>query len=921
LVVYQLADLGAIESMTKYLLALALGIVALIAPIMVFASDITDAQYYGNIVITNNSTEATGVSVICSINTQEVISQGWLDSDIENVAVRSSSGVDVAFMPSVNSSYPWCFWAPSIEDYASKIYILYTGNASLDSTKYYFPGADGMTVSDNASLESSDNISISISGYFDTSASAVGANITDKGAGLRVYVSSSSNISVALNAVSNPDMELNSDWLNGSGTTAQSADFARSGTKSWKVTDNQGYAYQDLPWDDTYQGQEFTFSCWGYSTAGDGGNFEVRIYDGVSQTTSAQDSTTDAWSQATVVKTLADNATMLQVRLARIYAGSSYFDDAELSTDFASICVDSGEHDLGVHLNESLVGIGVDNGSDVELPLGEDLVLGLPLHHTDMTGANITSKDDNEITCTVENAVWGQTGRTFDGTNDRIDCGSTAPIEDIFDGGGTVVVWANPTTGNDGRLWDKAKNKFYLRETGPIQMTLRYEFDGSAGQWRSTVSASANSFSMYSVTYDADAVANDPIFYLNDSALGLPYDTNPTGTRESDNVSTAYIGSDSGNNYEFAGIIGEVMVYDDILTPTEIAQIYNATKWRYDGSVSVDSDEYFTYEATNGTSVPDTSDNWTFCQQVAMPYVSSVNITKGGNQVAHWEWKYSETFTDSINSIVATPTFRTASSDADVSAILSTFSPIETARAPSYSIGTAPDFISSTPSISGNFSTTPTPSNFPGAAVITDVSNTSGTPAQLPWSIIVGFTIIVASLLLSWLMRNSGARSVLVKMMLIGVMMGIFTALGLIDFWMVVMFLIIAVAAGFASRQISLGDSIGSNLVGFLAMAFTGLTLINRILEGAFIASADISFLNKLMFTQIFNLFGLFPVPIINFSFFTDGLPKLVQWDYSYFGGNAAIIQYMLYSMTAVLSIMLFAMIIGLLSNYLNRLR
>lgn len=110
-------------------------------------------------------------------------------------------------------------------------------------------------------------------------------------------------------------------------------------------------------------------------------------------------------------------------------------------------------------------------------------------------------------------------------------------------------------------------------------------------------------------------------------------------------------------------------------------------------------------------------------------------------------------------------------------------------------------------------------------------------------------------------------------------------------------------------------------LVGFLTFCFMGLTLINRMLEGAFIAAADASIVNSVMVFREISVFGLFTLPIPNLQFITDGLAHLAKWDYSFFGGSSAIIQYFLYSITAMMSFLLFTIIIGLLYQYFGRAR
>ena len=110
-------------------------------------------------------------------------------------------------------------------------------------------------------------------------------------------------------------------------------------------------------------------------------------------------------------------------------------------------------------------------------------------------------------------------------------------------------------------------------------------------------------------------------------------------------------------------------------------------------------------------------------------------------------------------------------------------------------------------------------------------------------------------------------------------------------------------------------------LIGFLATSFLGMTLLNRIAAGAFIEAADIAIANTLTITREQEVFGLFTIPIINTDFFFTGIPRLIKWDYSYFGGNAAIFSYFLYSLTFAVAFGLFTIIIGLISQWFLRSR
>lgn len=108
-------------------------------------------------------------------------------------------------------------------------------------------------------------------------------------------------------------------------------------------------------------------------------------------------------------------------------------------------------------------------------------------------------------------------------------------------------------------------------------------------------------------------------------------------------------------------------------------------------------------------------------------------------------------------------------------------------------------------------------------------------------------------------------------------------------------------------------------LIAFLGFNFVGFTLINRILEGQFITGSDVSILNQMSVWGSMDL-GFFSIPVPNVTYI-EGMFHLVTWDYSFFGGNAQIMQFFLYSMTFALSIVFLIIIVGILFNAFSRVR
>ncbi len=96
-----------------------------------------------------------------------------------------------------------------------------------------------------------------------------------------------------------------------------------------------------------------------------------------------------------------------------------------------------------------------------------------------------------------------------------------------------------------------------------------------------------------------------------------------------------------------------------------------------------------------------------------------------------------------------------------------------------------------------------------------------------------------------------------------------------------------------------------------LGVWFVGFTLINRTMDGLFLTAEDVSILNNLLGFRPFDVFGVFTISIPNISFITNGLVHLVRFDYSFFGGNAAIITWFLSAIGMAVSFGLFLSLIG----------
>ena len=127
------------------------------SPIAAIASDISNALYFGTIIISNNSTANTSVATVANISTTNLITGQYLNATANNCVMRNSSGADVPFMPGYTPTNPWwSMWVPTIGEDSYLTYLLYTDN-SFGGEIRYFPDSGGMSTSDDVTMEWGDD--------------------------------------------------------------------------------------------------------------------------------------------------------------------------------------------------------------------------------------------------------------------------------------------------------------------------------------------------------------------------------------------------------------------------------------------------------------------------------------------------------------------------------------------------------------------------------------------------------------------------------------------------------------------------------------------------------------------------------------------------------------------------------------------
>ena len=203
----------------------------------------------------------------------------------------------------------------------------------------------------------------------------------------------------------------------------------------------------------------------------------------------------------------------------------------------------------------------------------------------DPQSAVIRDRSGNLNNGAINGATWTRNSKglwylLYDGADDLTTVTDAASIQNVWDGGGTVLFWVNLSSDGEidsGHIFDKVTwVLFGLGEAaGLVRLRFLHIFSGDNGSWQTVPNAiPINTWVMEALTYDADATANDPIFYHNGAVSSSNDITAPTGTRTTDAGSDLTIGNlANGTATADGGIWGERFITTS-LTLTQINGIY-----------------------------------------------------------------------------------------------------------------------------------------------------------------------------------------------------------------------------------------------------------------------------------------------------------------------------------------------------------
>lgn len=163
-------------------------------------------------------------------------------------------------------------------------------------------------------------------------------------------------------------------------------------------------------------------------------------------------------------------------------------------------------------------------------------------------------------------------GRDFDGTNDRLDFGSDASIDDYP--AMTMCAWVRPdSAATDDLILGKpgaaaGGPNFYC---GNTRLRFYRPHATTDGDWNSGAgSLPTGALRHVAVTYDRGSVANDPIFYVDGVAQVTTEVAAPVGAVDADAASVLFSGEAGGGFNDLNGLLAHLVYHDAVLSAAEI---------------------------------------------------------------------------------------------------------------------------------------------------------------------------------------------------------------------------------------------------------------------------------------------------------------------------------------------------------------
>jgi hypothetical protein len=641
------------------------------------------AAYTASIYVMSDTTY-TMTGIIQPANITYAAAHNYIEPDGLDTRVKES-GVEIPHLLADDK----ILFATSLTASSMKTLEFSSGNSDLVTMPMVFGPGGYFTVADSPNLEMDDKFTLSQTLYVDTSASAVGTNITYKKDAFRLYVDAVGSVNATILEgylePTTPELFDADTWTDvNTGIAVDTVDSRLEFSNALRdATDRRSYKdyglISDTLWSTPFQFQPtskdgassllyFGWFSGANNPNGYGGDaltmllsddvVRIRAIDAGAVTNSDTIGITYGNTYNVTLKrvsstniTLTVGATTVSLAIPATIANLRYLQCTNFNDNSAAaskqngwidavgvshaplasltVPVSSGEHALTVEENGTFFGIGSDQVNSASWPLTTNLLINAPLFHTALNANPFHTVDSTASSVNVSgDATWTSSGYEFGGVNGYLQF----PNDDLA--GVTDFTYELqldwPTNQDISRYTKDADNAISIYTTSGTRLDMYCKIGGvEQWHWRSTSGLTAGTNYRLSITKSGGTI----VVYVNGSTPVPGSFSVSTDTSKSyaDIPSPALhrIGRVSVQAY-YSGTMGEFQFYNTALTPAQVLANYNATKWKYDG-LGVSYPNY-----VKCVTVPDSTANWEFWRGNSVPYGDSVSLSVNGTQQVYY---------------------------------------------------------------------------------------------------------------------------------------------------------------------------------------------------------------------------------------------------------------------------------------------
>ena len=169
----------------------------------------------------------------------------------------------------------------------------------------------------------------------------------------------------------------------------------------------------------------------------------------------------------------------------------------------------------------------------------------------------------------------------FDQDDDKVTVGNNAAIDGLFASGGSIALWVNIFSdgeGTYGRMIETTGYKFFVQSESSGNVQIRFDHTwGTNGTWVGpSASIALGVWNHLVVTYNGSSIENDPVFYVNGSAITVTETVKPIAPINADTADKVF-GANSAGDRTTHGIISEIAYYKGtVLDADAVTVMYNS---------------------------------------------------------------------------------------------------------------------------------------------------------------------------------------------------------------------------------------------------------------------------------------------------------------------------------------------------------